>query len=271
MVIMMSSGIDGLSSVKSEKSTDKIIRQIRRGILKGDLQPGTFLGSEKDLSELFEVSKQTLRETINALEYMGLVTRKKGPGGGVYICRVSEKMAHDLLFNFFCFQQLSPEHLSEMRIALEPLAARAAAENITAELLARLKGLNMASEKAFKKGDFNEVDDYAVLFHKEIGKASGNPLIAFTLSFVEDLLSQIKAIINVDREFAGNVIMAHKKIYRAMKAGDPAGAAIAMLEDVEDVGAGLLRLSRKAALVPINDNGEDPSVFSYLASALQKE
>ena len=98
MAVSSAKNVSGLGSIKSEKSTDKIIRQVREGILKGHLKPGTFLGSEKDLSELFEVSKQTLRETINALEYMGLVVKKKGPGGGVFISQVSERMANDLLF-----------------------------------------------------------------------------------------------------------------------------------------------------------------------------
>lgn len=268
MVVVGETRNSGLGSIKSEKSTDKIIRQIREGILKGQLKPGTFLGSEKDLSEIFEVSKQTLRETINALEYMGLVIKKKGPGGGVFISQVSERMAQDLLFNFFCFQQLSPEHLSEMRLALEPLAARAAVEHMTPALLQRLARLNEKSQKAFDKGDYNGVDEYAVLFHKEIAQTSGNPLIAFVLSFIEDLLSQIKVIINVDAEFAQGVIEAHYKIYDALKNGDGDAAALAMREDVNDVGIGLVRLSAKSAIVSVGENQQGPSVFRYLASAL---
>lgn len=271
MVVTAGQGLSGLGSIKSEKSTDKIIRQIREGILKGHLKPGTFLGSEKDLSELFEVSKQTLRETINALEYMGLVTKKKGPGGGVFISQVSERMAHDLLFNFFCFQQLSPEHLSEMRLALEPMAARSAAQNVDQDLLQRLAELNEQCQEAYDRGDYNGVDEYAVLFHKEIAQASGNPLIAFVLSFVEDLLSQIKVILNVDAQFAKGIIDAHYKIYEALKAGDGDAAAQAMRDDVVDVGAGMVRLSEQSAIATAGEEEGAPSVFRYLASALTDE
>lgn len=271
MVVTAGKELRGLGSIKSEKSTDKIIRQIREGILKGHLQPGTFLGSEKDLSEVFEVSKQTLRETINALEYMGLVTKKKGPGGGVFISQVSERMAQDLLFNFFCFQQLSPEHLSEMRLALEPMAAKAAAENMDTDLLERLAQLNVQSQEAFDHGDYNGVDEYAVLFHKEIAQASGNPLISFVLSFVEDLLSQIKVILNVDVTFARGIIEAHHRIYDALKDGDGEAAARAMREDVVDVGKGLVRLSEKSAIASSVEDEEAPSVFRYLATALSED
>lgn len=271
MAVTVARDLSGLGSVKSEKSTDKIIRQIREGILRGHLKPGTFLGSEKDLSDLFEVSKQTLRETINALEYMGLVVKKKGPGGGVFISQVSERMAQDLLFNFFCFQQLSPEHLSEMRLSLEPMAARSAAKNVTPALLQRLNELNVKCQKSFDKGDYNGVDEYAVLFHKEIAQASGNPLLSFVLSFVEDLLSQIKVILNVDAEFAQGIIEAHHTIYDALQNGDGDAAALAMQQDVEGVGAGLVRLSAESKIIMKDGDATEPSVFQYLASALTKE
>ena len=267
----MISGMSSLGSIKSEKSTDKIIRQIRKGILKGQLQPGTFLGSEKDLAELFEVSKQTLRETINALEYMGLVQKKKGPGGGVFISQVPERMSQDLLFNYFCFQQLSPEHLSEMRLALEPVAVKAAAENNSPELLKRLEDLNTKAEKVFELGNYAGVDEFAVLFHKEIAQASGNVLVAFVLGFVEDLLSQVKAIVEEDKMFASNIIEAHKKIYRAIKAGDGEAAAMAIREDVTEVGAGLIRLSKKTALAKGIAGEREPSVFQYLASQMEDD
>ncbi len=232
-----------LLPLNNEKSTDRIIRQIRDGIFKGILQPGTFLGPEKDLAKLFCVSRQTLRETINALEYMGLVYRRKGSGGGVFISKVEEAVAQEHLLNFFCLQHLSSNHLSEVRKALEPHTARMAAINKTDGLLKRLHELNKLCEKAFTSKDYTTLDTCAVEFHKAIGEASGNPLMTFILNFVENILAKIKKELQVDAAFSAMIIEGHKEIYAAIEAGDATRAAQAMSEDIDRVEAGLQRLS----------------------------
>ena len=62
--------------------TQKIINQIRTAILEGKLKPGDVLPPEKELMEQFGVSKQTLRESLRALEHMGMIDVRKGIGGG---------------------------------------------------------------------------------------------------------------------------------------------------------------------------------------------
>jgi GntR family transcriptional repressor for pyruvate dehydrogenase complex len=265
-------GSQFFTPAKQEKSVDRIILQVREGIIKGVLQPNEFLGSEKDLAILFGVSKQTLRETLNALEYMGLVVKRKGPGGGVFISRVAEDMAQDQLMNFFCFRQLSPVHLSELRKILEPCAARAAAINADDSLLAKLEELNAKCQEALERNDFKSVDDYAVEFHKTIARASGNPLMSFILNFVENLLAQIKDTLNVDHVFASGVVAGHVKVYEAIKSGDPELAAQAIFEDVDDVESGLIRLSQNKS---IQDQGlpelSNASVQQYLAAVIENK
>ena len=56
--------------VRQRKITIKIIEQIRTAILQGKLKPGDKLPSEKEMVALFQVSKQTLRESMRALEQL---------------------------------------------------------------------------------------------------------------------------------------------------------------------------------------------------------
>ena len=72
-------------TARQSKTTEIIIGQIRAAILEGRLKPGDRLPPEKQLGEQFQVSKQTLRESMRALEHMGLIdVRKGGGGGGLY-------------------------------------------------------------------------------------------------------------------------------------------------------------------------------------------
>ena len=63
---------------RQNKTTDIIIEKIRAAILDGKLQPGDRLPPEKELGEQFSVSKQTMRESLRALDLSGelRITRK---------------------------------------------------------------------------------------------------------------------------------------------------------------------------------------------------
>ncbi|MEK6196074.1 MAG: GntR family transcriptional regulator, partial [Deltaproteobacteria bacterium] len=108
--------------------TQKIIDQIRTAILAGKLKPGDILPHEKELTEQFGVSKQTLRESLRALEHMGLIDVRKGIGGGAHIVEVDIEVTKQSLANFLYFKDLTIENLSELRKLIEPHAAGKAAE-----------------------------------------------------------------------------------------------------------------------------------------------
>ena len=62
---------------------DKIKDQIKQLIQARQLAVGDRLPSERDLAELFEVSRSAVREAIRALNSQGLVVTR--PGGGTFV------------------------------------------------------------------------------------------------------------------------------------------------------------------------------------------
>lgn len=54
---------------KIEKSTisEQIIRQIKEIILRGEIKPGEKLPPEREMAEIFSVSRSSVREAIRAL------------------------------------------------------------------------------------------------------------------------------------------------------------------------------------------------------------
>jgi GntR family transcriptional regulator len=63
--------------------TEELRRRIVADINAGD--PGTKLGSERDLSERYNTSRSSLRQVLAALEEAGLVHRVIGRSGGIFI------------------------------------------------------------------------------------------------------------------------------------------------------------------------------------------
>ncbi|XVN74780.1 Putative L-lactate dehydrogenase operon regulatory protein [Oligella sp. MSHR50489EDL] len=68
---------------KFTRVSDKIKDQIKQLIQERQLAVGARLPSERDLAELFEVSRSAVREAIRALNSQGLVVTR--PGGGTFV------------------------------------------------------------------------------------------------------------------------------------------------------------------------------------------
>ncbi|MBS3768524.1 MAG: FadR family transcriptional regulator, partial [Candidatus Cloacimonetes bacterium] len=70
---------------KVEKSTtlEIIIKQIKDQIRSGEIQHGDKLPSERELSEIMEVSRTSVREAIKALTFSGYLDVIQGKGAFV--------------------------------------------------------------------------------------------------------------------------------------------------------------------------------------------
>ena len=118
-------------TIRSNKAPQQIKSQIRKLILEGKLLPGDKLSPENKLMEQFKVSKQTVREALRALEFIGLVEIDKGTTGGARIVEMDSRIALELLADFLYFKKLSFHHLAEARKIIEPYAAGIAAESMS--------------------------------------------------------------------------------------------------------------------------------------------
>ncbi len=70
---------------RPEKMAEVVARGIAHDIIRRGLGPGDALDSEQALLELFDVSRESLREGLRLLEVAGLVTMRRGPGGGTFV------------------------------------------------------------------------------------------------------------------------------------------------------------------------------------------
>ena len=224
--------------------TQKIIDQIRTAILAGKLKPGDILPPEKELTEQFGVSKQTLRESLRALEHMGLIDVRKGIGGGAHIVEVDIEVTKQSLANFLYFKDLTIENLSELRKLIEPHAARKAAEYISKDDLEELGKLNETARGNLNNNLLEEMSHDEINFHRVIAQNTGNPILILILDFVENLLEDFKKVLKPDLAFSKSVLDAHDKIYQAICDKDPKKASTEMYQHVYDVELHLAKLKQ---------------------------
>lgn len=231
-------------SARQSKTTDIIIERIRTAILEGKLKPGDKLPPEKELGDQFGVSRQTMRESLRALEHMGLIILKKGSGGGAFIVEVERQVATQNLANYLYFKNLTIEDLSELRRILEPYAARCAAQRMSSVGIEKLQEINLQTSTSIQQRDWELVTRHEIEFHRLIARQTENPILILILDFVETLLEDFKKILQPDEPFMHAVLESHEMISAAIADHNQDCAAEKMIGHILQVEKHLGQLKR---------------------------
>ena len=125
-------------TVKKERLSDEIVRQIKDTLFAGKLRAGDRLPTERNLAEQFETSRASVREALRTLEQEGMIYIKKGVQGGIFIADMDHRPVAKSLQTLIQFHKVSIHHIAEVRLIFEPEAARLAAEKAKPEDLREL-------------------------------------------------------------------------------------------------------------------------------------
>lgn len=210
----------------------KIVDQVKQNIASGNLKKGDKLPSERQMSEMFGLSRATIREAIKALNTLGIIECSHGSGN--YISSNLSNSLTEPLSIMFMLEGGHPGHTLELRRAIEFAAAGSAARNIEETELARLRALCDCIEAST---DENEKARYDFQFHREIARASGNPLLIVLLNAVETLISEhvhdARASILKDSSKEDIINRQHRDIVDALSRSSPEEAEKAVLAHIE--------------------------------------
>lgn len=202
-------------------SHETVCAAIRRRIIVGEYSPGERL-TEDALADEYNVSRIPVREALRVLASEGFVRVR--PYYGTFVAELSAGDAVDLL---------------EVRAALEPLAARLAAERRTPEQLAELRQIVAEGNTATKERRY---DDVAVLngrFHELLGVASAN---ANLRAFIRELRDKIDWVYFADvRRRARDSWGEHVEIVDAVDRRDGAAAERLVHAHIEKAAAAYQR------------------------------
>lgn len=221
--------------VNKENPFDEILNQIIAHIQKGDLKPGDAFPAERQMAEMFGVSRPVLREVLRALELLGIVHTVRG--GANYI---SEDLEHCLIGPLSILFQLnnsSVRQTQQLRAALEEAAAGLAAKKCTtvdaAELQLILAHLEVEEDEKIRANLDRDL-------HIKIGKMAGNPMIFNVMSastqLTENVISGIRSYIMKKNHSAKEVDEQHKRLVAAIVEHQVEEAEECMREHMKTVG-----------------------------------
>lgn len=199
---------------QAESLAEKAYVAIRRLIVALELGPGSVI-NERELVEQLGIGRTPVREALRRLAHEGLV--EVYPRRGMFVTDVDVRK---LAF------------VSEVRVALEPEAARLAAERATDPERAELQEL-------LDELDAAGVDDHALMalderIHRAVYRCARNDLLATTLEQYYVLALRIWTIA-LDRQHELNdAVQGHRALLEAIHDGDGERAAATMRAHVED-------------------------------------
>lgn len=168
----------------------QVLDKLGADICAGRMPAGTVITLE-EIERKYDVSRSVGRETIRVLEAMRLVISRR---------RVGTVVLPSEEWNLFDprvirWRMQSPDRaeqidaLTELRIAVEPEAARLAAARATAQDAAELVGIAGRMWAASEEGNREAFLALDVEFHSLVLKCSGNPMFQQLESLVSEILT----------------------------------------------------------------------------------
>lgn len=125
--------------VKQLRASTEVGQQLKEAIFDGRYKVGEKLPSERELIDLFMVSRTVVREAVKVLEASGLVEIRQGAMGGAFVRPINFEHLSDACQDLLTMGQMSLPEIVQVRMLLEPLVARLAARNCTVEQAAKLQ------------------------------------------------------------------------------------------------------------------------------------
>ncbi|OYR20563.1 FCD domain protein [Brucella pseudogrignonensis] len=222
-----------MEPIVRRKLSDEVFDRLENMITSGELTPGDEMPSERVLMERFGVGRPAIREAMQSLAKMGLVSISHGERA-----KVLKLTARSIL------QQVDPtakimlaqsmdtlEHLKSARIFFERGIAREAALKASDKDVAELRAI--VERQRDSLGDADAFISADMEFHIRIAKISGNPIF---VAVSESMLAWLREYHTHMLIWTGKekyTLVEHEEIVDKLAVKDADGAEAAMLNHLE--------------------------------------
>lgn len=208
-------------------------------ILKTPILIGEKLPNEFELGEMFQVGRSTIREAVKSLTTKGILEVRRGDG--TYV-----KSHRTLTEDPLGLSKLGDKYklaleLFDVRLALEPEIAAAAAEHATAENKARLEALCNEAERIYRAGGDHIPKDLE--FHTCIAQCSQNRVMEMLVPIINTAVMTFANL--TSHALVEETIYTHRAITVAILDGDSVGARCAMITHLTYNRQAIVRLQKQ--------------------------
>lgn len=237
--------------IKPKKVSAQIAEQIRSSILAGEFKPGDKLPPERELAEMFGVSRPSVREALNMLASAGLLESYQG--GGTVVKSLVETAVGNPLSELIRVEQARALDVIEVRKGMEAWTAYYAAQRAQPEDVRKLEKIVENMRQNLE--NVSPSEDLDANFHIVIARATRNVVwLHLMQSFYEALKvfqQTVWRAVYLTEEDHRILYDHHRLIFEAIRDKDPERARDAMLKHLsfaEKRSSAYLSQTRQAAV-----------------------
>lgn len=215
-------------TVEKDLLPNKIVNSLLALIKERQLLPGDKLPPERELAQMMNVGRPSLRAALRALAVMHVI--EIHPGSGTYVSSLEPDRLVEHLDFVFALDDSSVLQLFDARRTLEARTALLAAQFITDAEIAQLEAIlqvwaNAANDEVREDADRD--------FHKVIAAASRNPILARFVTVINQLGTESRQRAYRLPTAIDKTMDEHRAIVEALRCRNPQAAQDAMLRHLE--------------------------------------
>lgn len=208
-------------------TSDWVAGRVREAIFAGRLKPGDRIVEGKLAKEL-EVGISPVREALQQLEYLGLVTRYLNRGTIVTQLSVTEV-----------------NQIYRLRAELEALSVRYALESPNYSEVGKLQAITDQMRDAAERQDFQRFFESDLAFHQQVCRIASDPFLEkCLLTLITPLFAFVIIRLKQEPKLFDFIHFAeqHQQIVNLFKLSDPQQAAEGVREIMHDFRAEMLEV-----------------------------
>lgn len=209
-----------LKKVNSESVVQQIINNLTSAMINRQLRPGDKIPTEMELAETMGVGRNSVREAIKILVYLGVLEIRRAEG--TFVCDgFSESMIDPMIYGIILDKEDSYEKLMELREMIEVGVMDLAMRKMEPAHLQQLQEKLLGMKKEIDKGPINVENVFLAdsAFHDKISEMGDNPLVNKINQVVRVLTyglrhDTVKTMLETGR--GQELYEAHEQIYNMM-------------------------------------------------------
>jgi len=219
--------------IKPKKVSTQIAEQIRSSILAGEFNPGEKLPPERELADMFGVSRPSVREALNILTSSGLVETYQG--GGTLVRSLVENAAGMPLTELIRIDGDRALDVIEVRMGMESWTAWYAATRALPEDIRRLEAVVDGMAKNLE--ELKHSEDLDAHFHMLVARATHNVVWSHMMQSIFEAMQEFQRdvwrAVYLTEEDQRLLYNHHLKVYEMIRDRNADGARDAMLEHLD--------------------------------------
>jgi DNA-binding FadR family transcriptional regulator len=226
----------GGSVLRPLKAAEVVARDVVHGITAAGLEPGDSLPSEAQMLQQYGVSRESLREGLRLVEVQGMISIRRGPGGGPVVSTVDSANLGRMEALFYHLAGATYDELFEAWLFAESTLAQLAAENLDAALREEMMSPYLTGDVA--EDEHVDLDVYMSGhggFHGAVSRLADNRVLQVTFRAYGQVVAHHLAVIGDVRRYHQQLVEDHIRLAQAIVDGAGDAASTLMHDHLSQV------------------------------------